>query len=107
MEKKANKEEMLQEMQILEQNLQNTLVQKQSLQMELAETNSALEELKKSDGEVYKVVGGLMIKSDKARIQKEMEEKIKFAEAKIVAIGKQEEFLEKKVEEIRKEMIGK
>lgn len=96
---------MLQEMQILEQNLQNTLVQKQSFQMELAETNSAFEELKKSDDEVYKVVGGLMIKSSKDKIQKELQEKIKFIEAKIIAIEKQEEFLEKKVEELRKEMI--
>ena len=96
---------MLQEMQILEQNLQNTLVQKQSFQMELVETNSAFEELKKSDDEVYKVVGGLMIKSSKDKVEKELQEKIKFIEAKIVAIEKQEEFLEKKVEELRNEMI--
>ena len=55
----------IQELQILEQNLQNLIMQKQSVQIELNESLNALEELKISDDEVYKVLGGIMIKADK------------------------------------------
>ena len=65
----ANKENKLQEMQILEQSLQNLLMQKQAFQMELAETQSALKEIEKSGDEVFKVIGQLMIKTEKAIIK--------------------------------------
>ena len=69
-------QEKLQELQVLEQNLQNVLMQKQTFQIELAETQGALEELEKSGEEVYKIIGQLMIKSEKAKMKIELEEKI-------------------------------
>ena len=60
-----------QEMQMVEQSLQNILYQKQAFQMELSETESALTEIEKSGDEVFKIVGQLMIKSDKIKIKKE------------------------------------
>ena len=55
----------IQELQILEQNLQNLLMQKQAFQVELNEANNALGEVDKTEDEVYKVLGNVMIKTDK------------------------------------------
>jgi len=94
-----NKEKM-QEMQILQQNLQNTLHQRQAFQMELNETKSAIEEIKKSDDEVFKIIGGLMIKTGKNNAEKELAEKEKFLEMRIKTIEKQENFLRDKIKNL-------
>lgn len=95
----------IQEMQILEQNLQNILLQKQAFQMESLETDSALEEIKKSGDEVFKVIGQLMIKSDKKKIQEELEGKKKILDMRLSTLEKQEKSLSEKLEEIREEVM--
>ncbi len=97
-------ENKLQEMQILEQRLQNSIMQKQAFQMELAETNSALKELEKSGEEVFKIIGQLMIKSEKKRIQEELLSKQKILELRIKTFDKQENSLTEQVEKIRDEL---
>ena len=104
MEKKENK---IQEMQILEQNIQNLFLQKQSFQMELSETKSALKEIEKSGDEVFKIVGQLMIKTEKKVINKELLDKEKILDLRIKAFEKQEIVLSEKIEVLRKEIIGK
>ena len=96
----------IQELQILEQNLQGFLVQKQTIQMELNESDNALGELKNSGEEVYRVLGQIMVKSDKEKVSKEIEEKKKLLEAKIGSIEKQEKLLGDKAVEMR-EVIEK
>jgi len=97
-------EQKIQELQILEQRLQNSLLQKQAFQMELAETNSALKEVEKSHDEVYKIIGQLMIKSEKAKIQEELLSKQKILELRIRTFEKQENSLTEQVEKIRDEL---
>ena len=63
----VDNQEKIQEIQFLEQNLQGLMFQKQAFQVESSETKAALKELEKSDDEVFKIVGQLMIKSDKSR----------------------------------------
>ena len=70
----------IQEIQFLEQGLQNILFQKQAFQMELSETKEALNELEKSGGEVFKIIGQIMIKADKVDMKKELESKLKIFE---------------------------
>ena len=96
--------EKIQEMQILEQQLQNTILQKQAFQMELAETNSALEELGKSGDEVFKIIGQLMIKSEKSKIKDELENKKKILELRINSFEKQENSLSEKLGNIQEEI---
>ena len=96
--------EKIQEMQILEQQLQNTILQKQAFQMESAETNSALEELEKSGDEVFKIIGQLMIKSEKSKIKEELENKKKILELRINSFEKQENSLSEKLGNIQKEI---
>ncbi len=99
----ANKK--IQEMQFLEQNLQNLLLQKQAFQMELSETASALKEIENAGEEVFKIIGQLMVKTDKSKIKQELVEKEKILGLRKKSIEKQEEYLIKQLEEIRNKIV--
>jgi len=94
----------IQELQILEQNLQNLSMQKQTFQIELTEVQNALSDLKKSGEEVYKIVGGLMVRSSKANLTSDLEEKKKIFEIRISSIEKQEKIFDEKSEKLKKEI---
>ena len=94
----------IQELQILEQKLQNLLMQKQSIQLEMAEITNALDALKDSGDEVYKVVGGIMLKAEKSSLQRELEEKKHVFDLRISSMEKEEKSLEEKLEKLRKEV---
>ena len=94
----------IQELQVLEQNLQALLMQKQNFQIDLNEITNALSDLKKSDGEVYKIVGGMMVKSDKASITSDLEEKKKLLNLRISSMEKQEMVINEKSENFKKEI---
>lgn len=101
-----NQEEMqrtIQELQIVEHNLQNISMQKQAFQMEINETINALEEIKKTKDDVYKVTGSIMIKSDKEKILKELEEKNKILDMRAQALDKQESLFQSKAKELQEQ----
>jgi prefoldin beta subunit len=89
------------ELRFLESQLQSILAQKQAIQMEINEVENALSEVKHSDEEVYKIVSGFMIRSEKKQVAHDLGERKKLLEMKIVAIEKQESLLEKNLEELR------
>ena len=91
----------LQEMQFLEQNLQNLLLQKQAFQMELSETQSASKEIEKAGDEVFKIIGQLMIKSDKSKMKQELADKEKIINLRINSIEKQEKNFVEQLESLR------
>lgn len=97
-------EQKIQEMQILEQKLQNSILQKQAFQIELAETESALKEIEKSADEIFKIIGQLMIKSDKSKIETELIDKKKVLELRIKSFEKQENFLSEQLGNVRNEL---
>ena len=88
-------QEKLQEMQFLEQNLQSLMMQKQAFQMELSETKAALKELDNSGDDVFKLVGQLMLKTDKKKM-KEMQREVKLLEKKKAGMEKMYEKVEAK-----------
>ena len=98
-------EEKFQELQMLEQNLQNILMQKQSFQMELSETQSALNEIKNSKDDVFKIVGQLMIKTEKSKVSDELSGKEKILEIRLKKMQQQEEIFMEKLERLREEVI--
>ena len=100
-----NQDKKIQEMQMLEQNLQNLLLQKQAFQMESSENNAALNEIGKSGEEVFKIVGQLMIKTDKSNVKKELVEKEKILDLRLKTIEKQESHLTKQLETLREEFM--
>jgi prefoldin beta subunit len=97
----------IQELQVLEHNLQALLMQKQAMQSEANEILTALEEIKKTKDEIYKIVGGIMLKSEKQAIEKELGEKKKIIDLRMSSIEKQEKIFEEKSEKLRKEVSEK
>lgn len=95
------KEKSVQEIQFLEQGLQNILFQKQAFQMELSETEEALKELESSKDEVFKIIGQIMIKTDKSKMKEELLSKIKIFELRMKELEKQENSLSSRIEKIR------
>lgn len=88
-------------MQQLQQNLQSMMVQKQHIESEQLETERALEALKKAgDADtVYKAAGSILVKSDKAALISELEEKKELANTRITVLTKQEARLKENLKE--------
>ena len=100
----------IQELQVLEHNHQAFLMQKQTIQIEMNEVLNALEEISKAKGEIYKVLGGVMIESSRENVLKDLEEKKKVLGLKISTIEKQEKIIDDKISSVRKEvasLVGK
>lgn len=95
-----NENDKIKEMQILDQNLHNILLQKQAFQIELSETKSALKEIEKSD-DVFKLIGELMLKTEKSKVKEELSNKEKLLGMRISSIEKQEDSLTKRLDELR------
>ena len=95
-------EKQIQEIQILEQNLHKLLLHKQAFEIELAEIKSTSEELEKSKGDVFKIIGQLMLKKNKAEIKKELFGKEKGLIFNLEILKKQENSLLKKIGSLRK-----
>lgn len=100
-------EEKIQEIQLAEQNMQNILMQKQAFQIEFNEINSSLEEITKSEGEIYKISSQIMFKSDKNSIIKELEDKKNILHLRIKSLENQEKVFNNKIEKLKKEIEGK
>ena len=100
-------QESLMELQLLEQNLQNFLMQKQAQQIELNEIVAALSEIEKlkTSEQAYKIIGTVMIKSEKKDLKKELSEKKDILELRIKNIEKQEQAINKRVLEIRQKIL--
>ncbi|GAJ05229.1 unnamed protein product, partial [marine sediment metagenome] len=103
--KMKDKNEKMHEMQILEQNLQNLLLQKQAFQIELTETQSALKEIENSKDEVFKIIGQLMIKTEKSKIKEELSNKEKILSLRTKTFEKQEASLMERLNTLREEIM--
>lgn len=100
-----NTDKDFQEIQFLEQNLQNILFQKQAFQIELSESKESLKELENSKDEVFKIIGQLMVKSEKSKIKEEILNKIKLLELRVKTLEKQESAFSEKMEKLRGEFL--
>ena len=96
----------MQELQMLEQTLQNLLMQKQAFQMEVSETDSALKELDRSGDDVFKIIGQLMIKTDKEQTKKDLSEKQNTLNLRMETLDKQEASFKEKLDGIRDELMS-
>ncbi|HIE41093.1 MAG TPA: hypothetical protein EYP80_00350 [Candidatus Aenigmarchaeota archaeon] len=102
-------QELLIKFQTQNQQLQELTAQKQSLELRKLEIEEALKEIENKE-EVYKEVAGLLLKVDKNKVKKELEEEKDLIEIKNKQLttleGKLKEELEKskgKLEEIFKQ----
>ena len=95
----------IEQLQKLEQSMQNTLMQKQTFQTQLAEVENALNEVKKTDSNPFKIVGGIMVELNKADIEKELSEKKDMAELRIKTLEKQESKTTDDIKVIQEEVV--
>lgn len=95
----------IQEMQFIEQGLNTILLQKQAFQLELSETQTAIKEIHESGDDVFKIVGNLMIKSNKEKIKVELGSKEKFLDVRIKTLEKQEISLTEKLQKLRDDLL--
>lgn len=73
------------------QQLQNVLMQKQALIIQTKEIEKALEEISREDSEeIYRSVGPILVKADKDKVKKDLEEQKEEMELKIKSLEKQE-----------------
>lgn len=99
-------EAQIKELQILEQNMQSILMQKQAFQAELSEAENALEELRKANDEVYRIVGNIMMKSSKLDIEKELKQKKDLLSLRLKTLDTQEKSLEEASESLRAKVLS-
>ncbi len=90
-------------LQQLQQTLQAVLTQKQQLELELTETEQALSELEKvtDDAVIYKSIGSLLVRSEKAKVTTELNERKDLLNMRIGVLGKQEERLRSQVKDLQ------
>ncbi len=98
-------QEKISRLQLLEQNLQQFNLQKQQFQLQLVEFESALKELSTTK-KAYKIVGNIMVASDKDVLEKELEEKKEMINIRILSLEKQELQLKEKAKSIKEEVMS-
>lgn len=101
---KKETEEKIRQLQMFEQGLQTFLIQKQQFQTQLIEVESALKEMEKSEKQ-YKIIGNIMIESNKDDLKKELESKKEMLNIRIKTLEKQEKQIREKSSKIQSEVV--
>jgi len=96
-------QERLLRLQQLQQTLQSVLVQKQQVEIELTEIEQALSELQKmsDDAVIYKAIGSLLVKSEKAKTVADLNERKELFNTRAAVLGKQEERLRSQIKDLQ------
>lgn len=99
-------QERLLRLQQLQETLQTVLAQKQQLDLELIEIDRALSELEKvsDDVVIYKSIGSLLIRTDKAKVTSELSERRELTNMRVSVLTKQEERLRSQIKELQEKL---
>ncbi len=99
-------EKKIAQLQMLEQNMQSFLMQKQAVQSQQIEVDNALEELKKTDGPSYKILGPIMISAKKDELVKELDSRKEVLSLRLKNLDKQEAQIREKAQKIQAEVMA-
>tara|TARA_Y100000310_G_C20704099_1_gene833164 strand:+ start:19697 stop:20044 length:348 start_codon:yes stop_codon:yes gene_type:complete len=94
------------QLQMYEQSIQQFLAQKNQFQSQLMEVDSALAELKKTDT-AYKIIGNIMVLSEKDDLKKDLDSKKEMLELRIKTMEKQESQVKEKTSKLQSEILTK
>ncbi|MEM0314281.1 MAG: prefoldin subunit beta [Candidatus Bathyarchaeia archaeon] len=96
-------QERLLRLQQLQQTLQAVLAQKQQVELELTELEQALSELQKiaDDAVIYKSIGSILVRTDKAKVTADLNERKELLNTRAAVLGKQEERLRTQMKELQ------
>ena len=106
MEVSKETEQKIGQLQMFEQSLQNFLGQKQQFQVQLVEVDSALNELESAE-KAYKIVGNIMVESDKTELKADLQSKKEMLELRIKTMEKQESQVREKASQLQSEILKK
>jgi len=106
MEVSKETEQKINQLQMFEQSLQNFLLQKQQFQVQLVEVDSALNELNGTE-KAYKIIGNIMVESDKNELKAELQSKKEMLELRIKTMEKQEIQIREKAGKLQSEVLNK
>ena len=106
MEVSKDTEQKISQLQMFEQSLQGFLGQKQQFQMQLVEVESALSELESSE-KAYKIVGNIMVESEKNELKADLSSKKEMLELRIKTMEKQETQVREKASILQSEILTK
>ncbi|RLF75877.1 prefoldin subunit beta [Thermococci archaeon] len=101
-------QQMLGQLESYQQQLQLVIQQKQKVQVDLNDAKKALEELEKA-GEntlMYKTVGTLIVRTDRAKALEELKEKIETLEIRLKALERQEQKINEAVKALTQKIQG-
>ena len=99
-------QEKIGQLQMFEQSLQTFLGQKQQFQVQLVEVESALTELGTTN-KAYKIVGNIMVESDKEELKTELNSKKEVLELRIRTMEKQETQVRDKASKLQADILKK
>ena len=92
-------------MQQIQQQVQILMFQKQNVQIQLSEVENAMKEIKQTkEGEVYEIVGTVMLKKKKDELRSRLEDKKEILNLRISTIDKQLEKLNAEVKKIQEKI---
>ncbi|MBI4155344.1 prefoldin subunit beta [Candidatus Woesearchaeota archaeon] len=98
-------ENKIEQLQLLEQNIQALLVQKQNFQNQLLEIENSLDELSRIKDKPYKIIGPIMVLTEKEELKKELESKKEVLDLRIKSIEKQENETRNRFKILQEEII--
>lgn len=93
------------QLQMMEQNIQTFMNQRQNFQAQQLEIDNALKELESSKGDCYKMVGSIMIATEKEKLKKDLQSRKEVVELRLKNIKKQEDSIKEKAEKLQSEVI--
>lgn len=100
-------ESKIQQLQLLEQNMQSILMQKQQIQAQQIEIDNAVSEVSESKGELFKIIGPVMVSSAKDKIKQDLDARKEVLAIKFKNIEKQESQLREKATKLQTEVMAK
>ncbi|XES77155.1 MAG: prefoldin subunit beta [Candidatus Bathyarchaeia archaeon] len=99
-------QERLMRLQQLQQTLQTILQQKQQVDMEVAEIDQTLAELGKTadDAVIYKAAGSILVKSEKAKVNTDLNERKDLLATRQTVLARQEERMRSQLKDIQTQL---
>jgi len=96
-------QERLLRLQQLQQTLQTVMAQKQQVDAEQTELEQSVAELQKmaDDAVIYKSIGSLLVKAEKAKVTEELVERKELLTTRTTVLARQEERLRSQVKEVQ------
>ncbi len=88
----------------LQQQLQLVMMQRQQLAVQLAETRKAADEVKKSEGGLYRFAGTVLIPKKKDELEKELAGELEAMETRTSMLQKQEEKVRERLQALAKKL---